>query len=195
MWNNICQGPGLLLNPSMRTASSTSSRTFLEAIVVVGIGCFAGMVSNAVSAKRIPLIGDWGKKYGVPSAGGVHSPTYGNVEIDLHEAARLFNEGAVFLDSRPAEEYALGHVPGARSVPEEEFRERIAGVLDSIQDAPAVVAYCRGMECDEAHILSRSLREMGVERVFVFAGGMDEWKAARRPVETEPEAEDEGPAG
>jgi rhodanese-related sulfurtransferase len=154
-----------------------------EAVVIVMVGCATGILNNAFSAKGIPLVGQWRKTYGVPSAGGAHAPTYGNVEINLAKALSLHDEGALFLDARPPDRYAAGHIRGARSVPEEQFDEHLNHVLDEVVGAQAVVTYCRGMECDEAHLLARRLRGAGVGRVFVFAGGFEEWKAAGYPVD------------
>src|SRR5438034_6445424 len=61
--------------------------------------------------------------------------------------ARLRKGDVVLVDVRPAEEYAAGHIDGARSVPLEELENRLA-------ELPAdreVVAYCRGPYCVYAH--------------------------------------------
>ena len=53
----------------------------------------------------------------------------------------------MLIDVRPAEEYAAGHIDGARSIPIDELEERLA-------ELPAdreVVAYCRGPFCAYAH--------------------------------------------
>lgn len=157
-------------------------RALRELVLVLAAGAAVGLIGNAVSAKRIPLVGEWRKAYGVPSSGGVHSPTYGNVEIGLDEAERLIAGGALLLDARPPEQYAEGHIPGAVSLPEEAVSERPEAALGLCEGAERVVVYCRGIDCDEAHLLARTLREAGVEGVRVFAGGIEEWKAAGRPV-------------
>jgi len=149
------------------------------------LGCLCGLFNNLLSARGIPMVGDWNRGYGVPSPGGVHSATYGNVEINLPNAYRYHKEGFVFIDARPLEGFREGHIPGAISVPSER-----SGALDDVvtrlleSGRPAVV-YCQGMECDEAHLLAARLRRAGVEKISVFAGGLAEWKAAGYPVERE----------
>jgi len=170
-------------------------RTLGEGAAIVLIGCAAGALNNALSARGIPLVGQWRKAYGVPSPGGKHAPTHGNVEINLAEALRLHAGGALFLDARPATQFATGPIPAARSLPEDEFEERVGGVIDDAAGALAVVTYCQGMECDEGHLLARKLRGAGVGRVVVFAGGVDEWKAAGHPLETGKDGRDDEQAG
>ncbi len=170
---------------TMRARHHDPPRAARELALVLAAGALAGLLSNAVSPRGIPLLGDWTKPYGVRSAGGVHAPTYGNVEIGLAEAARLLDEGALFLDARPAEEYAAGHIPGAASFPEDEADERIEEALLLCGEAESTVVYCAGIDCDEAHLVARRLREAGVDAVRVFAGGLREWRAAGRATAAE----------
>jgi rhodanese-related sulfurtransferase len=193
----------------MKVNNHTLVRTLRETVVVLIIGLLAGFSNNALSSRSIPLIGQWEKAYGVPSPGGMHDPTRGNIEIGVGEALRLFKQGAVFLDSRPDESYAERHIRGARSVPEKQLAARMEEVLTMLEGDKEVaeshdydehvhnkrktsrmlegdkkvVVYCQGMECDEAHLLASALREAGLNKIFVFAGGMKEWEAAGYPME------------
>ena len=70
---------------------------------------------------------------------------------------RLGRGDIVLVDVRPAEEFAAGHIEGARSVPLEELERRLA-------ELPAdreVVAYCRGPFCAYAHEAVRRLQAAG----------------------------------
>ncbi|HEY5427780.1 MAG TPA: metalloregulator ArsR/SmtB family transcription factor [Solirubrobacteraceae bacterium] len=71
--------------------------------------------------------------------------------------ARLGRGEAILIDVRPAEEYAAGHIDGARSIPLNELEQRLA-------ELPAdreVVAYCRGPYCAYAHEAVRRLHAAG----------------------------------
>src|SRR5256885_3352220 len=71
--------------------------------------------------------------------------------------ARLRKGDVVLVDVRPAEEYAAGHIEGARSIPIEELESRLA-------ELPAdheVVAYCRGPFCAYAHDAVRQIQASG----------------------------------
>ncbi len=158
-------------------------RIISEAAVIIALGALVGIVNNIFSPKNIPLVGQWNKTYGVPSAGGEHAATYGNVEINLEQAEHLYEEGVLFLDTRPYEGYEAGHIPGARSVPEDRIDEGVAGFTGMLEHGRKLVTYCQGLECDEAHLLARALREAGFKEVYVFAGGLREWEKAGNPVQ------------
>lgn len=53
---------------------------------------------------------------------------------------RIKNGDVVVLDVRPAQEFAAGHIAGARSIPVAELRTRIR----EVPKRPVIVAYCRG---------------------------------------------------
>src|ERR687884_662502 len=76
--------------------------------------------------------------------------------------------------ARLGDEYAAGHIEGARSIPIEELHERLA-------ELPAdreVVAYCRGPFCAYAHDAVRRLRASG-RRARRLEGGWPEWRLAK----------------
>src|SRR5437867_2165300 len=77
------------------------------------------------------------------------------VRLELRQ--RLARGEAVLIDVRPHEEYAAGHIEGARSIPLLELDERLA-------ELPAereIVAYCRGPFCAFAHEAVRRLTSAG----------------------------------
>jgi len=87
--------------------------------------------------------------------------------------ARLRGGDVVLVDVRPLEEFAAGHIAGARSIPLDELKDRLA-------ELPAdreVVAYCRGPFCAYAHQAVRELEAAGrsARRLDV---GWPEWQAA-----------------
>ncbi len=82
------------------------------------------------------------------------------------------------LDVRPQEEYAAGHIPGARSAP----LGTLAGEASALRRAPSVVAYCRGSFCVMAHDAVRILGGAGVE-ARRLEDGMLEWRTAGHRVE------------
>jgi len=171
------------LAPLMLHRDHKIRRSLYEAVVVIIAGCLAGILSNTFSSRSIPLIGEWNKAYGVPSPGGSHASTHGNIEINLANAQRLFQEGALFVDARPREAFLEDHIPGARSVTEETLPDRLSEISGLVEEGKRVVVYCQGMDCDESHMLAAKLREGGIDGVYVFAGGIGEWKAAGASLE------------
>lgn len=84
----------------------------------------------------------------------------------------------VLLDVRPAEEYAAGHIPGARSAP----LESLEVLAPTLGDGSTVVAYCRGSFCVLAHDAVRLLGAQGVG-ASRLEDGMLEWRSHGLPVE------------
>ena len=93
--------------------------------------------------------------------------------------ARMKDGLVTVLDVRPADEFALGHVPGAVNLPLAELEERLA----SIKPGQDVVAYCRGPYCVMSFEAVARLREKGIA-ARRLEGGMPEWIAAGLPTET-----------
>ena len=92
--------------------------------------------------------------------------------------ARMRKGDAVLVDVRPSEEYAAGHINGARSIPLAELEDRLA-------ELPAdreVIAYCRGPFCAYAHQAVRQLRAAG-RSARRLEEGWPEWRLASRPRE------------
>ena len=101
--------------------------------------------------------------------GAMHTTT----DVDVIEAHRLAQEGALLLDVREPGEWAAGHAPQAVHMP--------LGDLDpaAVPTDRLVVAVCRsGGRSGQATMV---LRNAGVE-VRNLAGGMTAWSAAGLPV-------------
>lgn len=107
-------------------------------------------------------------------------PGSGDVDLVTRDEleALLASGDVVLLDVRPSEEYAAGHIPGARSVPVEE----ILGSASQFDAADQVVAYCRGAFCVMAHDAVRLLASVGVS-ARRLEDGMLEWRTHGHPVE------------
>jgi len=91
---------------------------------------------------------------------------------------RLANGLVTVLDVRPPEEYAAGHVPGARNIPLAELEER----LSELPKGAEVIAYCRGPYCVLAFEAVAALRAKGI-KARRLEDGFPEWKAAGLAVE------------
>jgi rhodanese-related sulfurtransferase len=95
--------------------------------------------------------------------------------IDRAElVARLTKGDVVVVDVRPEEEYAAGHIAGARSIPLGELERRLAELPPSKE----VVAYCRGPFCAYAHQAVRKLNDAG-HRARRLEEGWPEWRLAQ----------------
>lgn len=87
--------------------------------------------------------------------------------------------GLLVLDVRTDEEYAAGHVPGARNIAHDLLPARLAELADA-RDRDIVV-YCRSGR--RSAIALETLRASGFSRVAQLEGDFLAWEAAQRPVE------------
>src|SRR5438132_2658253 len=90
---------------------------------------------------------------------------------------RARSENVVILDTRPATEYAAGHIAGAISVPVDDLQQR----LRQLPKRKEYVAYCRGPYCVYADRAVEILRSTG-RRARRLIEGFPEWRAAGLPL-------------
>jgi rhodanese-related sulfurtransferase/DNA-binding transcriptional ArsR family regulator len=99
--------------------------------------------------------------------------------VSMEELRRRGRSGdVVVLDTRPAREYAAGHIPGAISMPVDNLEKR----LRELPRKKAFVAYCRGPYCIYADRAVQILRASG-RRASRLREGFPDWRAAGLPVE------------
>src|SRR5581483_1663367 len=101
------------------------------------------------------------------------------VGVDRQDIFKRAQRGdVVVIDVRPAEEFAAGHLPYARSLPLSELKKRLKELP---ADKPSV-AYCRGPFCMMAKDAVGLLRGRGY-RAFKLDDGIAEWRARGLPIE------------
>src|SRR5215468_4689284 len=100
--------------------------------------------------------------------------------VSRAELGRRMKQGLVtILDVRPEDEFALGHLPGARNVP----LNRLKRELSKLDRNTEIVAYCRGPYCVLSFEAVAQLRKMGFN-ARRLQDGLPEWKAAGLPIES-----------
>lgn len=98
--------------------------------------------------------------------------------VTRDELAARMEEGSVTIfDLRPADEFSMGHIPGARNVTLADL-DRIAATLDL---GIEIVAYCRGPYCVYAHQAITALHKWGLN-ARRLEGGLPEWREDGRLV-------------
>ena len=112
----------------------------------------------------------WPMMAGGMSAGG----------LTASAAVQLINrEKAVVVDVCSAEEFAAGHVVGAKNVPLDELESRLPGVVKN-KALPVILVCASGARSSRAVAIAKKL---GYEQAQSLGGGLKAWKDANLPVE------------
>ena len=109
-----------------------------------------------------------------------------NLVTQLFADPKKQQDLVVFIDARDDEHYQSGHIPGAYQLDHYHPENYLATVLPVCQAAEKVIVYCKGGTCEDSEQTAIFLRDAGIprERLFVYAGGFDEWNGGALPVET-----------
>jgi sulfur-carrier protein adenylyltransferase/sulfurtransferase len=94
-------------------------------------------------------------------------------EVDPGVVHELIGNGVAIVDVRETEEFATGHLPGAKHVPRGHLESRIEGVVPD--HSQRVVLYCASG--NRSALAARTmLGDLGYERVESMTGGITLWK-------------------
>jgi rhodanese-related sulfurtransferase len=102
----------------------------------------------------------------------------GAAAISPQELIRLMNQGALVLDLRPANEYAAGHINGAKPMPSDQLAR--AGDTLKRHKEKLVVVYCDAGSHAPAAV--RNLAAQGFTKVLSLRGGLSAWRAENLPL-------------
>ncbi|WP_079509707.1 rhodanese-like domain-containing protein [Mesobacillus jeotgali] len=100
---------------------------------------------------------------------GCSGGSYKDVSVD--QAKELIDSGKVqVLDVRTPDEFAAGHIPGAKLVP----LQVLDSMLSELDEEQEYLVVCRsGNRSTEA---SQILAKKGFKKIYNMTGGMNEWK-------------------
>lgn len=92
----------------------------------------------------------------------------------------------VLVDARDDSHYREGHIPGAWQFDHYHPEQYLPTILPVCLNAQKVVVYCNGGACEDSEFAAIMLRDAGIPAasLYVYAGGISEWKAGGRLVET-----------
>lgn len=95
-------------------------------------------------------------------------------------AVQLINrEKAVVIDVCEADEFAAGHVGGAKNIPLNQLEEKLPGAVKN-KALPIILVCQTGARSGRALAIAKKL---GYEQAQALAGGLGAWKSANLPVE------------
>jgi molybdopterin/thiamine biosynthesis adenylyltransferase/rhodanese-related sulfurtransferase len=94
-------------------------------------------------------------------------------EVDPAAVRDQLQTGAIVIDVRQDEEWAVGHIPGARFVPKSHIESRVEGVApDKTQP---VILYCASGQ-RSAWAARTMMEDLGYDHVSSMTGGFTLWK-------------------
>ncbi|MBP7544120.1 MAG: rhodanese-like domain-containing protein [Acidovorax sp.] len=100
--------------------------------------------------------------------------------LSTADAVQLINrQKAVVVDVCGPEEYAEGHVSGAKNVPLAQLQERLPTVVKN-KSVPIIMVCSRGARARRAAIMAK---QIGYDNAQALAGGLGAWREANLPVE------------
>jgi ArsR family transcriptional regulator len=131
---------------------------------LLGVAVLLGAAANAVSPRGLT----WDRP-------ADELPTVGREQL----LSQLRDPKLLLLDARPVEEYRIGRLPRAVSMPWRTIEER-----GGTPPPPGrIVIYCSNEFCADALGLGRWLRKHGHRDVSIYVAGYEDWWNARGPTE------------
>jgi rhodanese-related sulfurtransferase len=104
----------------------------------------------------------------------------GAAGVTAAEVVQLMNrEKAVVVDVCAADEFAAGHVVGAKNLPLGELEAKLTGAVKN-KATPVVLVCATGARSKRAVAIAKKL---GYENARSLTGGMGAWRSANLPVE------------
>ena len=95
-------------------------------------------------------------------------------------AVQLINrEKAVVIDVCEANEFAAGHVGGAKNIPLNQLEEKLTAAVKN-KALPVILVCQSGARSNRAVAIAKKL---GYEQAQSLAGGLSAWRTANLPVE------------
>ena len=103
--------------------------------------------------------------------------------ISQENAYKLYKEGkAVFIDVRSNAQFSLGHIKGAKSIP----NSQLLGRFNEIMPGKTIITYCACKAEESSGHAATTLVNHGVKNVWALKGGWNDWKAKGYPTATGP---------
>ena len=154
---------------------------FIRQLSVIVLAAVAvALISNHFRSAPLPLVENWSQE------ARLTSPSGRQLAISLDDAKFLHqSNGAVFMDARPLEEFAQGHIQGAISLPWHEAEQLVMDVTANLANDAVIITYCDGVTCNLSKDLALFLEKLGFSNVRILVNGWTVWQQAGLPVDTE----------
>jgi rhodanese-related sulfurtransferase len=152
--------------------ATAALRTIVLALALVVGASAIGLAVNAARRDRIPLVAPFPYEQDCPDKQG---PEVAATVTVAQARALVGRKDVVLLDARPAEEFADGHIVGARSFPYSFVTPPGAAQARALRGYSHVVIYCDSPGDRLAQLLADQLRGLGLATTRVLEGGLAAW--------------------
>ena len=159
----------------------TNKINYKNILLILLLSVVLGFIYNTFSVNGINLIR---KPILVKSVtlGEAENELNNILGLDLAQALTFYNKNlAIFIDARDQWDFAEAHIKGAINIPEFSFTKDDS-LLKSISNDNLLLVYCDGDDCDTSKRLANEIVKLGYKNVYVFLGGLKEWKEAQLPI-------------
>jgi rhodanese-related sulfurtransferase len=183
--------------PNMPSAST--ARVWLQAACIFAAAVVFGVIYNGDSplgvrpgkpaateaAPAVPILGPAGfavprQNEATPAAAGQQSEIR-SLKWEWVKSL-LESRQIVLVDARVKEEFALGHIPGAVSLPLHATEAEFKAFLAQYPRETPVVVYCASDTCHTSRELAQKLLTVGgLSTVFDMPGGFAEYTLSQTP--------------
>lgn len=91
----------------------------------------------------------------------------------------------IMIDARDDDHYLEGHIPGAYQLDHYRSERYLPDLVPICQNATRIVVYCNGGDCEDSKLATEDLMFEGIDptKLYVYEGGITEWRGAGLPVE------------
>ncbi len=158
-------------------------RFCFELAIILFLSMGAGVIYNHFIKSPLPLFKDYTPisdqdivKYNLDSSISFN-------EIDAVKLKILLNKDLiVLLDARHSIKYKEGHIAKAISLPIGDFYQKYDEISHLLGMNKSIVVYCISVHCNDSELLARELNKKGHHEIFLYKGGIAEWKNLGYPV-------------
>ena len=146
-----------------------------QAALLMLLSAAVAMLTNVFRPNPLP----WTQSYSQEKLAAIPADKL----LTPKQAIKIRNRGDVlFVDARPAEDFAAGHVPGALSFPFDPFADGLEERLHRLPKNKTLVLYCSSLNCHLAEDLAETLELYDFGSIKILAEGIESWVAAGGPV-------------
>lgn len=156
-------------------------QTLVALALVLGLAT-AGLVLNLARPGGLPLYTDWAARLAHETASTLEK---GITAIDAQGVRRAMANGALVLDARPADFFALERIPGSLNAPVGQAERLLPALVAGWNKQAPIITYCEGGACADSVEVARLLAGMGFTNVAVYTGGIIDWTERNLPIEGE----------